>query len=88
MTTRFIAWLTRRWQPVVTENVLRAYQVAFSTPEGQVVLQHLMDAVYCQVYQGKDPVELAIQNGRRSVVHEILENIDKATEPGKYQPKE
>lgn len=88
MMLRVLGWLTRKWQPVVTENVLRAYQVTFSTAEGQVVLQHLMDAVYCQVYQGKDPVELAIQNGRRSVVHEILENIDKATEPGKYQPRE
>jgi hypothetical protein len=43
-----------------------------------------MDAVYCQVYVGKDATELAMQNGRRSVVHEILENIDKATNPGKY----
>jgi hypothetical protein len=84
MMLRLVSWLTRKWQPVVTDDVLRAYQLAFSTPEGQVVLQHLMDAVYCQVYVGKDPTELAMQNGRRSVVHEILENIDKATNPGKY----
>lgn len=84
MTLRMLGWLTRLWQPVVTDDVLRDYQVTFSTPEGQVVLQHLMDAVYCQVYTGHDPVELATQNGRRSVVHEILENIDKATHPGKY----
>ena len=84
MMLRLLGWLTRKWQPVVTDDVLRAYQLAFSTPEGQVVLQHLMDAVYCQVYVGKDQTELAMQNGRRSVVHEILENIDKATNPGKY----
>jgi hypothetical protein len=81
---RLLGWLSRKWQPVVTEEVLRAYQITFSTPEGQVVLQHLMDAVYCQIYTGHDPVELAMQNGRRSVVHELLENIDKAANPGKY----
>jgi hypothetical protein len=77
-------WLPRKWQPVVPESVLRAYQVAFSTAEGQVVLQHLIDQVYCQVYTGHDPVELSMHNGRRSVVQEILENIDKAEQPGKY----
>jgi len=84
MTQRVRAWLSRKWQPVVTDHVLRAYQVTFSTPEGQVVLQHMMDHIYCQVYNGKDATEVAMHNGRRSVVHEILENIDKATEPGKY----
>lgn len=82
---QFVTWLQRKWQPTVPEHVLRCYQVAFSTPEGQVVLQHLLDTVYCQVYEGKDSVELALHNGRRSVVHEMLENIDRATEPGKYK---
>lgn len=84
MMLRVLGWLTRKWQPVVTDDVLRAYQVTFSTPEGQAVLQHLMDAVYCQVYTGHDPVELATHNGRRSLVQEMLENIDKAANPGKY----
>jgi hypothetical protein len=84
MTPRLLDWLTRLWQPTIPQDVLQAYQLTFSTAEGRVVLQHLMDAVYCQVYTGHDPVALAIQNGRRSVVHEILENLDKSTHPGKY----
>ena len=84
MRNAITSWLSHKWQPTIPGEVLRSYQVAFSTAEGQVVLQHLLDAVYCQVYAGHDPVELAMQNGRRSVVHEMLENIDKATNPGKY----
>lgn len=56
------------------QEILRCYQVTFSTPEGKVVLQHLIGQVYCQIYGGKDPIELAQANGRRSVVQEIMEN--------------
>lgn len=46
-----------------------------------------MDTVYCTVYQGNDPLILAAHNGRRSVVHEILELVDYANSPQKYETK-
>jgi hypothetical protein len=61
-----------------------AYQVTFSTAQGQLVLQHLLDEVYCQTCPVQDPIALAMHNGRRSVVQEILENIDSANSPTKY----
>lgn len=79
-------WLTRLWQPTIPET-LEAYSVTFSTYHGQLVLQHLMDSVYCQVYTGTDPNAALVHNARRTVVHEILENIDTARNPQKYQMK-
>jgi hypothetical protein len=58
--------------------------VTFSTAQGQLVLQHLLDEVYCQTCPVQDPIALAMHNGRRSVVQEILENIDSANDPAKY----
>jgi hypothetical protein len=79
-------WLTKLWQPTIPET-LEAYNIAFSTYHGQLVLQHLMDSVYCQVYTGIDPNAALVHNARRTVVHEILENIDGARHPQKYQMK-
>jgi len=45
----------------------------------------LLDAVYCTVYEGRDPIEAAMHTGRRSLVQEILENIDLAESPDKYR---
>jgi copper oxidase (laccase) domain-containing protein len=41
--------------------------------------------VYCTIYEGTDPIAAATHNGRRSLVQEILENIDLAEQPEKYQ---
>lgn len=79
-------WVPRKWQQV-DENTLRAYAVVFSTGDGSRVLQHLVDSVYATVYYGSDPIALAVHNGRRSLVQEILENIDRASNPNKYQVK-
>ncbi len=78
-------WLGRRWRSQLDPALLQDYRATFSNPAGQRVLYHLMDAAYCQIYAGHDPIELATLNGRRSLVHEMLENLDMATNPDKYQ---
>jgi hypothetical protein len=78
------AWLHRLWQPTLPETI-QAYDATFSSYHGQVVLQHLLDNVYCTVYAGTDPNAALVHNARRTVVQEILENIDIARNPMKYQ---
>jgi len=78
MTRRVAQWLKRKWRRPPTEVLDQAYQVTFSTPQGQLVLQHLLNEVYCQVCLSSDPIVLATHNARRSVVHEMLENIERA----------
>lgn len=84
MTGRIHRWLTRKWEPKNDLSMLRAYQLAFSTVEGQIVLQDLLDRVYCQVPHTKDPLELAEHAGARALIHGILEKIDMAEYPDKY----
>lgn len=78
MTARFAQWLKRKWQRPPVEELDQAYQVTFSTPQGQLVLQHLLNEVYCQVCLSTDPIVIATHNARRTVVHEMLENIERA----------
>jgi hypothetical protein len=61
-----------------------AYMHCFNSIYGKVVIQDLLDNVYCTVYEGNDPIEMATHNGRRSAVHEILKQIDLAVSPQKY----
>jgi hypothetical protein len=84
MTKRMLEWFHRRWQGV-DPTLVHSYQVTFSTAEGQRVLQHLMDNIYCTIYEGTDPQAAALHNARRSVVHEILVNIDIGENPQRYQ---
>lgn len=81
-------WLSHKWSRRLDPSLSQAYQVTFSSLQGRLVLQHLMDEVYCQTCPVNDPIALATHNGRRSVVQEILENIDIATSPEKYTPRE
>jgi len=83
--TRISTWLTRKWERTTDSTLAQAYLLTFAGPHGQQVLKHLMDEVYCTVYAGRDPIELAFHEGRRSVVQEILENIDVAERPDKYE---
>ena len=69
-------------------GLAEAYRLTFSGLHGEHVLAHLMDSIYCRPYEGHDPMEMAMHNGRRSVVHEILENIDLAERPDSYTVKE
>lgn len=72
-------WLRRKWQPI-DEGTLRAYAI-FNTADGQRILQHWLDTVYCQVYEGSNQIELAHHNGRRSFVQEVLQNIQAMESP-------
>ena len=79
--TRFTAWMTQKWARRLDPGLVQAYQVTFNSLHGRAVLQHLLDEIYCQVCLSKDPIDLSTHNARRSVVHEILENIDMADHP-------
>lgn len=81
----FKRWFTRKWVELLHPNLVRSYYLTFSSMDGQQVLQHLLDHVYCTVYYGTDPNEALAHNARRSVVQEILENIDAGEHPSKYQ---
>ena len=78
-------WLGFKWQPLVDPKIASHYQATFQTPSGQYVLQHLMDTVYCTVYEGDNPALAMAHNARRSVIHDILVNLDMAEFPRKYQ---
>lgn len=69
-------WYMRRRQRIPDAELIRAYQATFGIGQGQVVLQHLMDTIYCQVYDGDNPVEAYAVNAKRQVVHEILILMD------------
>ena len=84
MMKRIGQWLVMKWRPA-DRSMAQAYSATFATSYGQQVLQHLLDTVYCQVYEGNDPMQMAMHNGRRSVIQEILENIDHAENSLKYQ---
>lgn len=86
--TRFIEWLSAKWSRETDPSLLQAYQVTFSTPQGRMVLKHLLDDVYCQTCPNMEPIALATHNGRRSVVQEILENIDRAEKPIVFNEQE
>jgi hypothetical protein len=88
MTRTLKDWLTRKWQRGLDPGLAQAYQVTFTSLHGRQVLQHLLDEVYCQTCPVNDPIALATHNGRRSVVQEMLENIDMASSPDKYTVKE
>ena len=77
-------WLTAKWYRGLDPSLLEAYRATFSSPHGERVLFHLFDTVYCTVYAGTDPLAAALHAGRRSIVQEILENLDMAEHPGKY----
>lgn len=78
-------WFARKWQRHDPDELRQAYQVTFSSLHGQMVLQHLFDTIYCQVYEGTDAQAALVFNARRSVIHEILYNVDVATRPDHYQ---
>lgn len=78
-------WLSRKWQPLPDVVLADAYYSVFSTQQGQLVLHHLLNDIYFTIYEGTDPQEAVVINARRSVVHEILLNIDIGEHPDKYR---
>lgn len=84
MMRRMAEWLGIKWDRA--DAALREdYRVTFNSIQGRRVLHHLMDTAYCVVYEGTDPIALATLNGRRSLVHEMLEVLDQAEKPDKYR---
>lgn len=82
-----VEWLRHKWVGV-DPTLLKSYHSTFiGNPQGAQVLQHLLDSVYCTVYEGTDPNAALAHNARRSVVHEILVNLDVAEHPEKWAPK-
>ena len=75
MLKEIVEWYRHRWLKP-DSDLLHAYQRCFNSPDGQRVIQHLLDTVYCSVYEGSDPTECVIHNARRSVVHEMLQLIN------------
>jgi hypothetical protein len=74
-------WLLIKWRD--DQPLAQDYQITFGTASGQRVMAHLMDNVYCTIYEGTDPIAAAQHAGRRSVVHEMLEILDSIENPRK-----
>ena len=51
-----------------------------------MVLQDMFDRLYCQVCESNDPVDIAVHNAKRAVVHEILWNIQLGEKPHLIHP--
>lgn len=86
---RFTEWLARKWLRKEEAALAQDCQVTFSTPHGRRYLHFMISAIYATIYEGKDAFAAGRHEGRRSVVHEILETIDMVENPDKYrgQPK-
>lgn len=84
MMRRVAEWLGFKWAPL-DASLREDYRVTFNSVQGRRVLHHLMDTAYCLVYEGTDPIALATLNGRRTLIHEILEVLDQAESPEKYR---
>ncbi len=82
---RFTEWMGLKWTRKTEASLSEDCQVTFSTPHGRRYLKFMIDNIYASIYEGKDSIEMATHNGRRSVVHEILETIDMVENPGKYE---
>ena len=76
-------WLSQKWLREEQPTLAESYRLAFSTGHGERVFRHLLDTIYCSIYEGENPHMALAHNARRSVVHEILENIDLAERPPK-----
>ena len=84
MTRVLKEWLRRRWTRRIDQDLVHSYYVTFSTLDGQRVLSHLLDNVYFKVYEGCEPTIALVHNARRSIIQDILENIDAGEFPSKY----
>lgn len=69
----------------IDPDLAHAYYMTFSTDTGRRVLYHLVDTIYCSVYEGTDSVAAVCHNARRTVVEEILFNIDLGEHPDKHK---
>lgn len=85
MFSAVLSWMQGKWLRSPSPSLPGFFIETFKTPAGQQVLRYWLDNIYCTVYQGTDPIGLATHNGRRSVIHEILESIDAIENPYKFR---
>ena len=85
MNAQFSLWLRDKWSRGDQDatNLASDYRATFSTEHGHRVLMHMLGETYCQVLESstvesQNALALATLNGRRIVIHEILDNIDLA----------
>jgi hypothetical protein len=84
--------IQRWWQgkalqkPPLPTDLLDAYRLTFRTPQGEMVLGHLLESIYCTAYLGTDAIEAATLIGRRLLIQEILENIEHAERGTPHEP--
>ena len=83
MNNRLRDWLRQKWSNY-DPTIANSYHAAFSSLDGQRVLNHLLDNIYFKVYEGLDVNGAIIHNARRSVIQEILEVLDHAERPRRY----
>src|SRR5262245_5037271 len=81
-------WLAWPWRTraadadaAIMAELAQSYLATFSGVHGTRVLLHLMDNVYCTVSSTDDPNAALVLNARRTVVEEILQNIEAAKRP-------
>jgi len=84
LNTTIQRWLTFMWRPAVPRDIAQAYAITFNSFHGQIVLQHLLDNIYCRTSESSDPNVALAHDARRSVIQSILENIDIGQRPAKY----
>jgi hypothetical protein len=85
MRDRLRRWLDFKWRGEDPAALREAYRATFNSVHGRLVLQHLLDSVYCTAYQGTDPHAALAHSARRSVIEEILRTLDYAEWPQKYE---
>jgi len=85
MNTQFSLWLRDKWSrgDVDAAQLANDYRATFTTQAGNRVLQHMISEIYSTILEpasveSQNPQALAGHNARRSVIHEILDNIDLA----------
>lgn len=81
---RFRRWLSHKWQ-APDLRLIESYRATFNGEHGQRVLNDMIDSCYATVCNSDDPMALAAHNARRRFVHEILQSLDQAENPAKYE---
>lgn len=85
---KFIRYLKNLWHGEEdAKRIAKAYHNTFTSIDGAMVLEHLVNNVYATVCDTHDPIALAAHNGRRSVVQDILLNVEAARHPEKAEVK-
>lgn len=81
-------WLQHKWSQGEERELRYAYQRFAASLDGQLIIKDLIDNFYCTIYEGSDRRLADIHEGKRTIVHYILQRIDEAQRPDKYEVKE